>query len=92
MTTVEAMQNRCAPVVFRGGGQKEIIEDRVSGLFFDTREGLINRTLELMDSVALRESIGRGAYERGKDFTKKSFLHKAQKHFDEILKGYCSVR
>lgn len=92
MTTVEAMQNRCAPVVFRGGGQKEIIEDRVSGLFFNTREGLINRTLELMDSVSLREKIGRGAYKRGKEFTKKSFLHKAQKHFEEILMGYCSVR
>jgi glycosyltransferase involved in cell wall biosynthesis len=92
MTTVEAMQNRCAPVVYRGGGQKEIIEAGVSGLFFDTRDGLVNRTLELMDSVSLREKIGRGAFERGKGFTKKSFLHKAQKHFEEILKGYCSVR
>jgi len=92
MTTVEAMQNRCASVVYRGGGQKEIIEDRVSGLFFNTRDELINRTLELMDSSSLREEIGREAYKRGKEFVKKNFLRKVKKHFDEILKGYCSVR
>ncbi len=91
MTTVEAMQNRCVSVVYRGGGQKEIIEDRVSGLFFDTRDELINRTLELMDSSSLREEIGRAAYERGKEFTKKSFQRKAKKHFEEILKEYRSV-
>ncbi len=92
ITTVEAMQNRCASVVYREGGQKEIIEDRVSGLFFNTREELINRTLELMDSASLRKDIGRAAYERGKEFTKKNFLRKARRHFEEILKGYTSVR
>lgn len=31
MTTVEAMQNYCVPIVIDGGGQKEIVEHGVSG-------------------------------------------------------------
>ena len=34
MTTVEAMQNGCVPVVFDGGGQREIVEEGRSGFRF----------------------------------------------------------
>jgi glycosyltransferase involved in cell wall biosynthesis len=91
MTTVEAMQNRCVPVVYKGGGQKEIIEDRVSGLFFETRDELMDKTIELMDSRSLLERIGKSAFERGREFTKESFQHKIKSHFDKVLKEYLSV-
>jgi len=90
MTTVEAMQNRCVPVVYKGGGQKEIVQEHINGLFFETREELVNKTIELMDSKPLLEKIGKLAYERGKEFTKKSFQNKVKKHFEEILEEYCS--
>ncbi len=38
MATVEAMQNSCAPIVFNGGGQPEIVEHGRSGFLFNTVE------------------------------------------------------
>jgi len=91
MTTVEAMQNKCVPVVYNGGGQKEIIKNQVSGLFFETRDELIDKTLKLMNSRSFLEKIGDKAYQRGKEFTQDSFQNKVRKHFEKILKEYNSV-
>jgi len=91
MTTVEAMQNRCVPVVYRGGGQQEIIEEGVSGLFFDTRDELVDKTIELIDFMSSLKKIGSFAHKRGKEFTKEVFQKKIKKHFEKILKEYCSV-
>ncbi|MFW6124077.1 MAG: glycosyltransferase [Acidobacteriota bacterium] len=91
MTTVEAMQNRCVPVVYKGGGQKEIVEDQVNGLFFKTREELMDKTVNLMESASLLKETGKSAYERGKEFTKKEFQDKVKKHFKEVFKEYLSV-
>ncbi len=45
MTTVEAMQNCCVPIVIDGGGQREIVEHGDSGFRFSTLEEL--RTFSL---------------------------------------------
>ncbi len=91
MTTVEAMQNRCVPVVYKEGGQKEIVEDQVSGLFFETRDELMDKTIELIDSKTRLGEMGRSAYERGKEFNKEKFQNRVKKHFEKVLKGYLSV-
>ncbi|MBD3413747.1 MAG: glycosyltransferase [Candidatus Aminicenantes bacterium] len=91
MTTVEAMQNKCVPVVYRGGGQKEIIKDQKSGLFFDTKEELMDRTHELMGSPSRLETLAQTAFEESKSYTKQHFQHKVTTHFDQILKEYGSV-
>jgi len=91
MTTVEAMQNQCVPVVYKGGGQKEIVKDQENGLFFDTREELMEKTIQLMDSRTLLKKMGRSAYERGKEFTKEKFQNRVKNHFEEVMKEYCSV-
>ncbi|OAB57545.1 glycosyl transferase family 2 [Phormidium willei BDU 130791] len=46
MATVEAMQNGCIPVVFRGGGQPEIV-DRESGILVESLDELVQQTYDL---------------------------------------------
>lgn len=88
MTTVEAMQNGCVPVVYNGGGQKEIVENGVSGVLFATQESLLENTARLMQDVQEMQRLSQGAFLRGKDFTKEVFDQKVLDHFSAILKSY----
>jgi glycosyltransferase involved in cell wall biosynthesis len=88
MTTAEAMQNGCVPIVFNGGGQKEIVVQGTSGLLFDTQEQLLEQTSGLLRDEKHLEELSSGAYTRGQDFTKEVFDRKVRDHFKEILKTY----
>ena len=88
MTTVEAMQNGCVPVVFNGGGQKEIVEEGISGLLFSNLEEHQKKTLELMAEPSHLSRLARGAVQRGKQFTKKTFVSKVKQHFSQLLNTY----
>jgi glycosyltransferase involved in cell wall biosynthesis len=88
MTTVEAMQSGCVPVVFNGGGQKEIIETQDSGFLFDDYEEMVAVTLDLLQNPSLISRISQNAYQRGKQFTKEIFKAKVKKHFSELLRTY----
>ncbi len=88
MTTVEAMQNGCVPVVFNGGGQTEIVEDGGSGVLFGSQESLLENTVRLMQDSQEMHRLSLGAYRRGKDFTKEVFDQKVREHFSAILKSY----
>jgi len=91
MTTVESMQNRCVPIAHKGGGQKEIIEDKINGFFFETRDELMEKTIKLIHSRELMIKIGESAYKRAKKFTKESFQDRVKKHFKEIFIEYAAV-
>src|SRR5205823_13739270 len=73
MTTAEAMQNGCAPIVIDGGGQREIVEHGVSGFRFSTLEELCVWTLRLIEDARLRESIQLAARRRSGDFSRPAF-------------------
>jgi len=90
MTTVEAMQNKCAPIVINGGGQKEIITHKKNGFTFNTTSQLKRYTKKLIKNTKKRKEIQRAAYKRSKDFSKKKFQHTfktlVDKHFRSITK------
>ncbi len=88
MTTVEAMQNYCVPVIFNGGGQKEVVKDGESGFLFKDFKELYNKTLRLIRKPEKMQFLSEGAYTQGKKFTKKIFSHKIKKHFGQLLKDY----
>jgi O-antigen biosynthesis protein len=88
MTTVEAMQNGCVPVVFNGGGQKEIVTDGRNGLFFKTRADLETATLNVIQDSERRKELARAAFQRGKEFTRDIFMRKVKIHFLDFLKNY----
>jgi glycosyltransferase involved in cell wall biosynthesis len=91
MATVEAMQNRCVPVVINKGGQKEIVEDGVSGFLFDDLKELEARTLELIVNPSLRNQFSEGAFKKSRDFHRSFFDEKIRKFFEEIRGDYFRI-
>ncbi len=84
MSIVEAMLNHCVPVVFDGGGQREIVEQGVSGFRFSSRKELEDRTLELLRDDNLRHKLSLGAHARGLLFTREVFVSRIKKLFGQI--------
>jgi len=77
ISVVEAMEAGCVPIIFNGGGYKEIVKNGESGFLWDKESELIRRTeLLVNDRRALREMSSKGkkisesfGYERfAKDF------------------------
>jgi O-antigen biosynthesis protein len=91
MTTVEAMQNYCVPIVINGGGQREIVEHGRSGLLFDTVEELCVYTRQLIEDVDLRTRLQEGAAERSRRFTRARFEANAERLFGLIAQEYSSI-
>ncbi|TWJ33023.1 glycosyltransferase [Geobacter argillaceus] len=84
MTTVEAMQNYCVPVVFNGGGQKEIVEHGVSGYLFNDIYDLISNTVIIVnDSVKLKK-VSEGSALKAMQFSRSSFNTKVKDLFKSI--------
>ncbi|MGD2086046.1 MAG: glycosyltransferase family 4 protein [Candidatus Aminicenantes bacterium] len=91
MTIVEAMQNRTVPIVFDGGGQREIVEHGSSGFRVSSTAQLMTFTLKLIREPQLREELGRQAFERSKAFTREVFEKKTRDFFSAELQKYTSV-
>lgn len=91
MTIVEAMQNRTVPIVFDGGGQREIVEHGSSGFRVSSTAQLMTFTLKLIREPQLREELGNNAVERSKAFTREVFEKKTRDFFSAELQKYTSI-
>jgi GT2 family glycosyltransferase/glycosyltransferase involved in cell wall biosynthesis len=91
MTTVEAMQNRCVPVVIDGGGQREIVEHGRSGYRFNSIHDLCDYTLKLIATPELMERFKEAAYQRGQEFTQKRFEEAVDRLFRALEEEYRSI-
>ncbi len=68
ISTVEAMGGGAVPVVFNAGGQKEIVEDNVSGLLWGSLREFEEKTMYLIKEDKILEKMSREAKKRAKDF------------------------
>ncbi len=84
MTTVEAMQNYCVPIVINGGGQAEIVQNGVNGFTFDTIAELQAHTLKIIHDETLRKDIAKKAYQRSHEFNGEAFKERVAGLFSEI--------
>nr|MDA3898801.1 glycosyltransferase [Desulfobacteraceae bacterium] len=91
MTTVEAMQNKCVPVVYDGGGQQEIVSHGLNGFRFKNIDQLQQFTLALIKNKKLREDLVDAAYERSHDFNLKAFQNNIENIFEDIDQELCGV-
>jgi glycosyltransferase involved in cell wall biosynthesis len=73
MTTVEAMQNCCVPIVIDGGGQREIVEHGDCGFRFSTLEELMALSLTVMGDRRQCRRMAERAYRRSGLFNQKVF-------------------
>lgn len=73
ISTVEAMASGCVPVVIKKGGQLEIVEEGISGLFWESEDELKNKTISLIEDSKQLSLISKKAVERSKEFSKEKF-------------------
>jgi len=78
ISTVEAMAAGCVPIVYDGGGQKEIITNGQDGFLWKTEKQLLDYTLRLANDEALREKIAQSAIKKSKLFSKEKFCQKIE--------------
>lgn len=81
ISTVEAMASGCAPVVFNGGGQKEIVDHGLNGFLWQTEKELISYTAQLIKDNRLREKMAVTAVKKSQNFSKEIFLRR----FNEVI-------
>ncbi|MEG5062147.1 glycosyltransferase [Microcoleus sp. B3-A4] len=92
MATVEAMQNSCAPIVFNGGGQPEIVEHGRSGFLFNTVEELCQHSHQLIVNPDLLAELQAGAQQRSQNFRLARFEEKVKSFFEIIHQEYATIR
>ena len=88
MTIVEAMQNGLVPIVFDGGGQREIVDHEVNGFRVNSTAGLMSFTKKVMRSPEMRAQMGSRAKERSKLFTRETFEKNIRDFFTAELEKY----
>ncbi len=79
ISTVEAMGAGVVPIVINAGGQKEIIEDNVSGFLWDNLEELGDKTRLLATEDKIWESMSVAAKKRANDFACNRFCDEVEK-------------
>lgn len=84
MTTVEAMQNYCLPIVIDGGGQREIVEHGVHGYRFKNVDELKSVTEGVIRNDKLRLEMSRRACLRSQEFTLESFRNSVRSLFSTV--------
>lgn len=84
MTTVEAMQNYCLPIVIDGGGQVEIVDHGINGFRFKTVRELQQFTLKVIEDSALRTRMAEKAYEKSSAFNHEVFAKQVEELFERI--------
>lgn len=88
MTTVEAMQNSCVPIVINGGGQQEIVEHGVSGFLFDELDELIDYTCLIILDKEKMINYSHAAFARSAMFSAKVFKESVLGMFNELESEY----
>lgn len=84
MTTVEAMQNSCVPIVIDGGGQREIVQHGESGYRFSTLEELKKFSLSVMKDRDQCRRMAEQACQRSQLFSHEVFRRQLDQLLDEV--------
>lgn len=73
MSTIEAMSAGAVPVVFAGGGQKDIVDNRVNGYHWITSEELKDRTRKVIDDKKMWALMAGAARVHAQNFSRIRF-------------------
>ena len=91
MTIVEAMQNKLVPIVFDGGGQREIVDHGISGFRVKSISELITYSIKLITNQDIMKDMSINSYKKSKLFTREAFDIKVKSFFYKILEDYISI-
>jgi glycosyltransferase involved in cell wall biosynthesis len=85
MTVAEAMQSGCIPLVFDGGGMREIVRPGENGYLFSSLVELAGTIVRLFDEPALRSGMAEAAWSAGRAFSKEIFAGRVRALARELL-------
>ncbi len=88
MTTVEAMQNGLVPLVYDGGGLREIVDHGVNGFRVRTTADLLDGTIKLLLDPGLTGRLAEAAVKKARLFTRARFEERVRTFFGGVLKQY----
>ncbi len=81
ISTVEAMASGAIPLVYPAGGQKEIVEHGISGMFWKSKEELTERTLSLIKDQKKATLVRKKTINRAKQFDTSIFYQTLDRIF-----------
>jgi len=85
MTVAEALQSGCVPLVFDGGGMREIVTEGRDGFLFSSVGMLLERSARLLADPELRQSMSAAARGSGRRFAKETFQQQVRRLAAELL-------
>ena len=86
ISTVEAMAYGVVPVVINKGGQKEMIEQGVTGYLWNTEEECIERTKRLIQAEKMRKEMAQRAAKEADKYSMEMFFKRNQNLFEGLQK------
>ncbi|MFZ2054465.1 MAG: glycosyltransferase family 4 protein [Candidatus Aminicenantales bacterium] len=88
MTTVEAMEHRAVPVVYDGGGLREIVDHGVEGFRVRTTGKLLEYSIRLIRDPGLIRKLGEAAHAKARNFSRARFEERVRTFFGRLLSEY----
>lgn len=85
MTVAEAMQHGCVPVVFDGGGMREIVAEGRDGHLFSSIGMLLERSARLLADPELRQAMSAAARNGARRFARERFQEQVRRLAAELL-------
>jgi len=85
VSTVEAMTHGCVPLVYRSGGQPEIIEQGATGFLWRTLPELLAHTIELAREPVERERMARAAHHASKRYGREAFRREVRALLHQLV-------
>lgn len=84
ISTVEAMSAGCVPIVYDGGGQKEIISEGMNGFLWHTPSELMIKSAAIINKSSLSK-LQKECRKRSTKFSQKVFCQAFDRLLDEII-------
>ena len=91
MTTVEAMAHRAVPIVYDGGGLREIVDHGVDGFRVRHAGQMLGYSIRLFGNAELIRKLGEAAQAKAQDFSRARFDERVREFFDRLLREYTSL-
>lgn len=87
ITTVEGMSAGAVPIVIGRGGQREIVDDGVNGLYFEDPGEMVEKTWRVIHNEELRNRLAEAATLKAKEFDFPRFASRLREILEHIDLG-----
>jgi glycosyltransferase involved in cell wall biosynthesis len=91
MTIVEAMQNKIVPIVYDGGGPREIVDNGINGFRVKTKAELGEYSIKLLKDQKLLQKLSESTQKKAQTFSKEKFEDRVKVFFNKLLQTYNSL-